>query len=392
MTTGDRTSWAPVWAMALGVASLTTSELLPISLLTPMARDLQVSTGTAGQAITVTAGVAVVTAVLVAWATRRVNRRTILLVLTALHAVASLGVALAPAFPLVIMARAFVGLSLGTFWAMSAALALRLVNGPDVPKALGLIFGGSSIAGVTTNSIASFLGGVIGWRAVFLAAAALGVVAFIAQTLTLPSMPSTSTARLATVVEVIRRPVVVVGLLGVFLTFGGSRLFYLYIRPLIDRTVHGDVALVSLLLLVFGTSCFIGTTQAARLHRRNLRATIAAASLSIAVLCGVLVFVSGFIVPTTAVLVLWGLAYGVIPVGWSTWVTRAIADQAETGGGIQVAVIQAAILSGAAVGGVIIDRFTVTGVLVAAGAMMLIAAVQVLTQLSPTGSVRITVP
>jgi DHA1 family purine ribonucleoside efflux pump-like MFS transporter len=51
-----------------------------------------------------------------------------------------------------------------------------------------------------------------------------------------------------------------------------------------------------------------------------------------------------------------------------------VVDQAETAGGIQVAVIQIAILVAAAVGGVIVDRVGVTGVVMAAGVVMILAA------------------
>ncbi len=47
--------------MTLGVFGLVTAEFLPASLLTPMAADLGISEGAAGQAVTATAAVAMVT-------------------------------------------------------------------------------------------------------------------------------------------------------------------------------------------------------------------------------------------------------------------------------------------------------------------------------------------
>jgi hypothetical protein len=48
-------AWGAVFAIAVTVATLLTSELLPGSLLTPMASDLGLSEGMAGQAVTATA-------------------------------------------------------------------------------------------------------------------------------------------------------------------------------------------------------------------------------------------------------------------------------------------------------------------------------------------------
>jgi hypothetical protein len=32
----------------------------------------------------------------------------------------------------------------------------------------------------------------------------------------------------------------------------------------------------------------------------------------------------------SAIAIIWGFAFALIPVGWSTWITRSLADQAES--------------------------------------------------------------
>jgi predicted MFS family arabinose efflux permease len=73
-------------------------------------------------------------------------------------------------------------------------------------------------------------------------------------------------------------------------------------------------------------------------------------------------------------IVLWGLAFGGVPVAWSNWVTRAVPDQAETAGGMVVASVQSSIAAGAALGGLVFGFSGVTGVFTTAGSVMLIAA------------------
>ena len=51
----SRPNWSAVFAVAFCVACLITVEFLPVSLLTPMAQDLGISEGVAGQSVTVTA-------------------------------------------------------------------------------------------------------------------------------------------------------------------------------------------------------------------------------------------------------------------------------------------------------------------------------------------------
>lgn len=71
---------------------------------------------------------------------------------------------------------------------------------------------------------------------------------------------------------------------------------------------------------------------------------------------------------------LWGLAFGAVPVAWSTWLARSIPDEAESGGGLMVAAIQLAIALGAALGGVVFDMSGPRGVFGAAGAVLVLAA------------------
>ena len=82
---------------------------------------------------------------------------------------------------------------------------------------------------------------------------------------------------------------------------------------------------------------------------------------------------------------LWGLAFGSMPTGWSAWISRAVPDDAESGGGLLVATIQLAITAGAAAGGWMFDLQGAGGVFMASGVMMLLAAVTIYTRVRQHG-------
>ncbi|OFV58716.1 hypothetical protein BCR59_23235 [Klebsiella pneumoniae] len=48
---------------------------------------------------------------------------------------------------------------------------------------------------------------------------------------------------------------------------------------------------------------------------------------------------------------LWGFAFGLVPVAWSTWLATTVPDEAESAGGLLVASIQLAISAGAPAAG-----------------------------------------
>ena len=75
-------------------------------------------------------------------------------------------------------------------------------------------------------------------------------------------------------------------------------------------------------------------------------------------LCAILLLAVGHIHVLTGMTIGgWGLVFGVVPVGWSAWITCHLSDDAESAGGLQVAVIQVANIVGAALGGVLLDTF-----------------------------------
>ncbi|MGO1077824.1 MFS transporter [Inquilinus sp. CA228] len=380
----EEPAWGAVVSMTLGVFGLVTAEFLPASLLTPMAADLGVTEGLAGQAVTATAVVALVTSLLVSAATRRIDRRIVLLAFSILLTVSNLLVAFAPGLPALLLARVLLGVALGGFWTMSAATVMRLVPEALVPRALSLLFSGVSAATVAAAPLGSYFGDIIGWRGVFLIAAVLGLLALAVQFATLPRMAPSGTTRLRTLVEVLARPQVGFGMLAVLLVFTGHFAFFTYIRPFLETVTGVGITGVSGILLGFGIANFLGTFLGGVLLERSMRLTMMLMPLTMGVLgLGLVAVGGGAPVANTAMVALWGVAFGAVPVAWSTWLTRTVPDEAESAGGLLVAAVQLAIATGAAAGGAIFDVSGALGVFTGAGFVLLLAAVMIVVGIRP---------
>lgn len=98
-----------VLSMSLCVAMLIASEFMPVSLLTPMAKGLGVTTGQTGQAILISGLFAVATSLAITTIAGRINRKTVLVVLTGLMLASLIVVAMAPSFALLMAGRALSG-------------------------------------------------------------------------------------------------------------------------------------------------------------------------------------------------------------------------------------------------------------------------------------------
>lgn len=348
--------WAGVATLSLGVFALVTAEFLPVSLLTPMASDLGVTDGAAGQAVTATALVAAVAAPVIPLATRRLDRKHVLLALTSLLLASNVLAVLATSLPALLLARVLLGVGLGGFWAMAAALALRLVPANLFARAMALVLTGVSVATVCAAPIGAWMGELWGWRSAFTAAAVLSAFTLAAQFLALPPLPPRDRPDLRVLLELLGRRGVRVALLAVLLVISGHFAGFTYIRPLMEKVTHADVQTVSAVLLGYGIGGFFGNFAGGWIAERSERWSIVAGASFIAVLALALLTGAGSATLTAVAVTLWGFAFGAFPVGFQTWIVRAAPDHAEGASGLLVAAFQVAIASGAIGGGVLVDR------------------------------------
>ena len=132
-------------------------EFMPVSLLTPIARDLAISEGKAGLAIAVSGFFAVVTSLFGNALLAMLDGKTVTLLDTAVLVLSSLAVATAPNFLVFLLGRALVGIAIGGLWSLSTAILARLATGSDLPKAITLLQCGSAFALVIAAPLGSLL-------------------------------------------------------------------------------------------------------------------------------------------------------------------------------------------------------------------------------------------
>jgi predicted MFS family arabinose efflux permease len=353
--------WPAVVSLSLGVFALVTAEFLPASLLTAIAADLHVSAGAAGQAVTATALVGAVAAPSIPLLTGALDRRRVLLALTLLLVLSNALAATAGSLAVLLAARVLLGVALGGFWSMAAALALRLVPGALFARAMSLVLTGVSVATVCAAPVGAWMGELWGWRSAFAAAGAVSVAAFAVQWATLPALPPLDRPNLRVLAELAARPGVRIALIAVLLVISGHFAGFTYIRPLMEDITRLPVQAVTGILLAYGIGGFFGNFAGGWLAGRSERQAIVAGGATIAALAVGLLLAGRSAAFTALAVTAWGFAFGAFPVGFQTWIVRAAPDQAEGAGGLLVAAFQVAIAAGALGGGLLVDRFGALG-------------------------------
>ncbi|CAI8716401.1 MFS transporter [Pseudomonas sp. IT-P291] len=390
-------SWGAVLAMSLVAFVLVASEFMPVSLLTPIAADLQITEGQAGQGISVSGLFALFTSLLIPLAAARVDRKPLLLSLTLLMILSGTVVAFAPNYGVFMIGRALIGVAIGGFWSLSAATAMRLVPDDQVTRAMAIVNGGNALATVIAAPLGSFLGALIGWRGAFLCVIPVAIVACVWLSVSLPPMKSQRGSGTRNVFRLMKSVPVALGMLAVSVFFMGQFMLFTYLRPFLETVTHVSVCMLSFMLLVLGLAGLAGTFLIEAFLKNGLHRTLMVIPILMAMIALALVSFGSSATTTTVLLGAWGLVATAAPVGWWTWLARTLPDAAEAGGGLMVAIIQLAIASGATVGGLVFDSngyqatFELSAILLGVAAVLAFLAARAASR-EPVASVSIATP
>lgn len=365
--------WSAVFSLFAGVTSLIAAEFIPVSLLTPIASTLQISEGMAGQTVTAVGICSVISSLLLVPATKMFDRRMVLLALSLLLIVSDVLVAMAPNYFILLIGRGLLGFCVGGFWSMASAVTIKLVPAKDITRALSIVYAGVSFATIISLPLASYLGYFIGWRNVFYASAILAVFSFIWQIISLPSLPPQKETSFKNMFGLLKEPWIALGIAATIFSFAGYHFFFTYLRPFLEHTLALSATRLSILLLLFGIANCLGTVVAGIFMKEMYRNTMISVHVILLIfsVTFILYFESSWL--SQILVILWGFMFGFIPVGWSTWIVRTLANKSEMIGGLSVAAIQFSIGMAAAIGGSIYDHNGIEGVFVSSSLAFLCA-------------------
>ncbi|MFI7636719.1 MFS transporter [Nonomuraea sp. NPDC049400] len=367
-------SWLAVISLMLGIFAIVTSEILPIGLLTAIGTDFGISDGTTGLTMALPGIVAAVAAPAVTLTTARLDRRVMLCVLMAVLAVADVLAAVATSYWVMLASRVLVGLTIGGFWSIGAGLAGRLVPPRAVGAATAVIFSAVPLGSVLGVPAGTFIGQLTGWRTAFLVLAALALLVLLALLMLLPRLPAHQVTSPRVLLDLLRSRGGKIALLATFLIVLAHFGTYTYVTPFLQDVTGLHPAAVSAVLLMYGIAGIAGNFLAGKATATRLRGAF--------VTCGGLIAATTLLLPsaggTTAgavvLLIVWGLAYGAVPVCSQASFITAAPHAPEAATVVFTSSFQATFALGAFLGGRVVDAFSVSTVMICGGLTALLMA------------------
>lgn len=359
-----------------------TAELLPVGLLVEISADLGSSPGEAGLFMTGYALVIVLTAIPLAhWSARWPKKRVLVVALGAFLA-GSVLFATATGFWTALASRLVSGAAHGLIWSVLAPMVSRATLPSRRPRALAIMFSGSTLGLAIGSPLGTALGQAAGWRpAVWAVSAVLAIVASLAWFVLPASKEADGIPYRGSPRQALRLPGVKAVITAWPLQVAAHFALMTYVGVYIT-SLGLPPALIAVALSGLGFAALVGIWLAGLTPQRHSRAALLACT-AVMLACYVLLGARpSYELAVLAIIAVWGISQSASNVFHQTAIVNFGDHHANTLNSLVVVGIQIGITAGSALGAFSLAVYGV-GLLPVLAAVPLLASLAIVAAAHP---------
>ncbi|MFS0647093.1 MFS transporter [Siminovitchia sp. 179-K 8D1 HS] len=352
-----------IYILAIVSFLVGTSEYIISGILDNISESLGITLAAAGQLITIFSLVyAIFTPVLMAL-TSGMNRRKLMLYSLGVFIIGNILAFVLPGYGLFIVSRIIMALGAGMVVVTALTIAEKIAPKGKQGSAIATVvmgFTASLIIGVPFGRMTSDL---LGWKAVFGGIALLGLLAMVVISLTIPKIQGDKPVSLTQQLALFKKPKVVLGLAITFFWLGGYSIAYTYLSPYLLNISGVSDKLLSGVLLIFGIASLVGSKFGGfSTDRWGVNFTLISGMTLHIIMLILFSLVTDSYVGVLIILILWSFA------AWSSGPTQQYhlaTIEPESSGvllGLNQSMMQLAMAAGAAIGGIFVERVSLSSI------------------------------
>jgi DHA1 family inner membrane transport protein len=360
MSLDKKRSTLALLALAISAFAIGTTEFISVGLLPLISEDLNISVTTSALTVTlyalgVTFGAPILTSL-----TSNIPRKSLLFWIMIVFIVGNSLAATANGIAVLLVARVISALSHGVFMSIGSTIAADLVPENRRASAIAIMFSGLTVATVTGVPLGTLIGQQWGWRAAFVGIVAIGILAFIANMILVPSDLRRGTKTpLRDQLKLVTNGRLLLAFSITAIGYGGTFVVFTYLSPLLHDITGFKEKTVAVILLVYGIAIAIGNVIGGKVANRK---PISALFYMFA-LQSIVLFILTFTIPFKAaglvtIFFMGMLAFMNVP-GLQVYVVmlaeRYVPKAVDVASAINIAAFNVGIAIGAYLGGVVTD-------------------------------------
>jgi len=279
-------------ALMLGNVVVGIAVLAPAGMLPDLAAGLAVSIREAGLLIAYGAVILCFGSPLMAWATTRVDRRTLLAATLALLAIGQFGSAFAPNYLAVLVLRLLMLAVAAIYTPQAASTIAMIVTERERASAISFVFLGWSLSVAVALPVVTFLSAHFGWRATYGVLGATAAAAFALNLVGLPGGLRGAPLSLASWTAIARSRAIILLLTVTLCWTAAMFVIFPYLVPLFARLAGAGAGTAGVFFALYGAMGFLGNVAATQAVGRFGAFNTSAVSLG-AMFAGALVWSLG---------------------------------------------------------------------------------------------------
>lgn len=349
-----------VWLLAGLAFVVGTVELVVAGILDQLAAAFNVTQGQAGLLMSLYALVYALIGPVLIYFTARVARRRLLYVALLVFIAANLFSAAAVSFVWLLLARLLVATAASVVVVVAITMAVAMVPAQRSGQAIALVFAGIVASLVMGVPLGTLIGEYWGWRTLFILLAGLALLCLPLLSRWLPDPPGAPGIAPARQLAALVQGNVLLAHLAALLQMTGQFTLYTYIVPFLVASMTLSKPLISLVLLVYGVGGIIGALLGGRIADRwpgplgfGVCLLLHALAMSLLPLATASLF-------SLLVLVVVWCIFNMAPgPGIQKYLVQLQPDDAAVQISLNTSAIQMGVASGAFVGALLVDHYSV---------------------------------
>ncbi|MFE4709787.1 MFS transporter [Paenibacillus sp. NPDC056722] len=365
-----------IYLLALGATVVGTAESIITGILDMVATDINVSIGLAGQLVAMySIAYAVGTPILIAL-TSKVDRKKLLFIALLIFIIGNVIAVLSPNFTVLMISRAILGVSAGVFAVVALGIAAQIAPPEKRGSAIGTILMGTSLALVVGLPLGTLIGEYMGWRWIFAILGMITIIPIIAIVKAIPKMTGQETIPLSKQLAVLKDFKVISGLLASLFFITGYSVVSTYIAPLLRENAGLNSNTISLVLLGMGLMAVLGARVGGNgADKWGIAPTLIVSLLIHAIALFFLPFAAVTFIGALFILALWMLGAWTTAPAQQFYLVTLAPKSTEIILSLNSSAFHLGVALGAALGGVVVERLTLSSIGWVGGLVVILATV-----------------
>ncbi|EJV47944.1 MFS transporter, partial [Enterococcus faecium] len=332
-------------------------------ILDTIANSLDITLATAGQLMTIFSLVYAIFTPILIGITSSIDRRKLMIFSLSLFVIGNILAFILPGYQLFVVARVVMALGAGIVVVTALTIATKIAPEGKQGSSIAIVMMGLSSSLIIGVPIGRIISSLLGWRVIFGVIALLGILAMILIRASIPLIQGDKPVPLVQQLALLKKWRITIGLAITFFWLGGYSIAYTYLSPYLLNVSGIEEKHLNGVLLIFGIASLLGSKFGGfSTDRWGVQKTLLGGMALHIVMLILLSLVTNSYIRVSIILILWSFA------AWSSGPTQQYnlaTIEPESSGillGLNQSVMQLAMAAGAGIGGVFVEKVSLSSV------------------------------